>query len=69
MEPTYLPPGTPILIDGDRPAVVRECYLEGSTSYAFPHVKFDEVEVDRHAADPWVGTRAPRKSSVRAGGR
>lgn len=90
MKPEHIPPGTPIVVDGDRPATVRSSYPEGSTSYAFPHVRYDSaggeedsvvssrvelagsgdgkvarVELDRHAADPWVGSRKGRPIAVR----
>lgn len=50
MKPTHLSPGTPVIIDGDLPATVRASYPEGSTSYAFPHVRYDVAGGDKNAA-------------------
>lgn len=44
------PSGAKVLLDGRDKAIVREAFVEGSTSYLFPHYKVDIVGGDKGVA-------------------
>ncbi len=49
-EASIIPPGARVLVEGIGVAIVRDCFLDGSSSYLFPHFKLDFVGGDRNVA-------------------
>jgi hypothetical protein len=44
------PNGARIYIDGKQEAIVKQAFLEGSSSFMFPHYKVDIVDGDKNVA-------------------
>lgn len=42
---SVFPSGARVLVDGEREAIVRQAFPEGSTSFFFPHYKVDFCNV------------------------
>lgn len=48
--PTTFPVGARVLMDGRYPAIVKQAFPQGSSSYLFPHYKLDVIGGDRGVA-------------------
>lgn len=59
---SQFPPGARVLVDGRDEAIVRECFPEGSSSYAFPHYKVNMVGGDQNIAVPIERVGIDRKA-------